>query len=160
MADTHEQFWTMIKKFRTCMVTTIDGGLLRSRPLAPLTLGHNKAIYFLVARDSHKIEEIEKFPQLNLSFASDGKNEYVSVSGDASFSDDIALKKELWSEMADIWFDHGPEDPNAIVLIVEPTAAEYWDGTRNIAKMVWEFAKAKLTNLKPDLGKNRKLSFG
>jgi hypothetical protein len=41
---------------------------------------------------------------------------------------------------------------------VEPTTAELWDGPSNSAIAAFEFAKARLTGTKPNLGENRKIS--
>jgi len=44
------------------------------------------------------------------------------------------------------------------VLRVRPVTAELWDGPTSIAATAFEFAKAKLTGGKPNLGENRKVT--
>ncbi|HEY8298860.1 MAG TPA: hypothetical protein VIF65_00105 [Methyloceanibacter sp.] len=44
------------------------------------------------------------------------------------------------------------------VVRVEPEKAEMWDGPASSAVAAFEFAKARLTGSKPDLGENRKVS--
>jgi hypothetical protein len=41
---------------------------------------------------------------------------------------------------------------------VEPEAAEMWDGPASSAVAAFEFAKARPTGMKPDLGENRKVA--
>jgi len=52
----------------------------------------------------------------------------------------------------------GPDDPNVRVLRVEPVTAELWDGPSSAAGAAFEFAKARLTGEKPNLGENRKVT--
>ena len=41
---------------------------------------------------------------------------------------------------------------------VEPERAEMWDGPASSAVAAYEFAKARLTGTKPNLGENRKVT--
>jgi hypothetical protein len=41
---------------------------------------------------------------------------------------------------------------------VTPITAERWDGPASEAVTAYEFAKAKLTGVKPNLGENRKVT--
>jgi general stress protein 26 len=63
----------------------------------------------------------------------------------------------LWNENQKLWWS-GPDDPNVRVVRVEPEKAEMWDGPASSAVAAFEFAKARLTGSKPDLGENRKVS--
>ena len=44
------------------------------------------------------------------------------------------------------------------MLRVRPVTAELWDGPASKAVAIYEFAKARLTGEKPDLGENRKVT--
>jgi hypothetical protein len=44
------------------------------------------------------------------------------------------------------------------VLRVIPATAELWDGPASSAVAAYEFAKARLTGTKPNLGENRKVT--
>jgi hypothetical protein len=57
-----------------------------------------------------------------------------------------------------VWWKAGPADPNLRVLRVEPQTAELWDGPSSTAVEVFEFAKALVTGLEPNLGQNRKVT--
>jgi hypothetical protein len=56
-----------------------------------------------------------------------------------------------------VWWS-GPDDPNVRVLRIEPRLAELWDGPSSSIVAAFEFAKARLTGDKPDLGENRKVT--
>jgi hypothetical protein len=44
------------------------------------------------------------------------------------------------------------------VVQVEPERAEMWDGPASSAIAAFEFAKARVTGMKPNLGENRKVA--
>ena len=51
-----------------------------------------------------------------------------------------------------------PDDQTLRVLRVEPWTAELWDGPSSSAVAAFEFAKARITGTKPNLGENRKVT--
>jgi len=51
-----------------------------------------------------------------------------------------------------------PDDPNVCLLRVDPLTAELWDGPASAVVEAFEFAKARLTSEKPNLGENRKVT--
>ena len=79
----------------------------------------------------------------------------------ASVERDPARARSLWNEKQEAWWD-GPEDPNLLVMRVDLARAEMWDGPASSAVVAVEFARARATGQKPDLGENRKktVNFG
>ena len=57
-----------------------------------------------------------------------------------------------------VWWPGGPSDPNVRVIRFEPKLAEYWDGPASSAVAAFEFAHARATGEKPNLGENRKVT--
>ena len=70
---------------------------------------------------------------------------------------DHAKAAEIWKNTDNVWWN-GPADPNVCVLRVIPITAELWDGSASSAVAAYEFAKARLTGEKPNLGENRKVT--
>jgi hypothetical protein len=70
---------------------------------------------------------------------------------------DPAKAAEIWKATDDAWWN-GPDDPNVCVLRVRPLTAELWDGPASAAVAAFEFAKARITGGKPNLGENRKVT--
>jgi hypothetical protein len=65
--------------------------------------------------------------------------------------------RALWNERQKVWWSW-PDDPNIRVVRVEPEQAEMWDGPANSAMAALEFAKARLTGKRHQLGENRKVA--
>jgi len=70
---------------------------------------------------------------------------------------DHAKAAEIWKRTDNMWWS-GPDDPNVRVLRVQPLTAELWDGPASAAVAAFEFAKARITGAKPNLGENRKVT--
>lgn len=151
-----DRAWELMKKIGFAMLVTRDGEKLRARPMSAYVRRESNEILFLTDARRHKDDEIAKSPSINLSFADAGSQKYVSVTGTAVVSNDRAKIKELFTTPAKAWWDSA-EDPNIRVLKVTPDDAEFWDSPGTVISYV-KMAAAAVTNTRPDIGENRKVS--
>lgn len=128
-AETIEKLNLLIKDIDIAMLTTVDKGILRSRPMATQEKRFDGELWFFTSRRTHKAEEIEKDNRVNVSYAAPEDNRYVAMAGTAELVDDRAKMDELWSPTFLSWFPKGLDDPNLILLKVTVEQAEYWDAT-------------------------------
>lgn len=154
-SKTTEEFREDLEEFDTAMLVTRDGAHLRARPMQPHVGNADGSIRFLTSIRTHKVEEAERHPEANVVFTDDDAN-WISVSGRIRLSRAPTDIDELWSAAAEAWLGNGKDE--AIVLILEPEFAEYWDYRENAVKAGWEMAKGMLTGRQPDIGDNRKLT--
>jgi general stress protein 26 len=106
---------------------------------------------------SAKESDVEAVPQVGLVFIDSNNKAYLSITGRACVTRDAEKTKAAWRKTDEVWWG-GPNDPNVCVLEIEPFTAELWDGPASTAVTAFEFAKARLTGLKPNLGENRKVT--
>jgi general stress protein 26 len=151
-----DRAWELMKKIGFAMLVTRDGDKLRARPMSAYIQREINAIFFLTDARRHKDEEIAQNPSVNLSFADASSQKYVSVTGTAVVSNDRAKIKELFATPAKAWWDSA-EDPNIRVLKFTPDDAEFWDSPGTVISYV-KMAAAAVTNTRPDIGENRKVS--
>ncbi len=130
--DKVERVWDIIEKVQVGMLTTCFAGGLRARPL-------------------------DARPDRAAGVICEAKA-YLSITGRATVLRDLAKAAEIWKATDKVWWPDGPEDQNLRVLRVDPTTAELWDGPSSSAVAFYEFAKARLTGEKPNLGENRKVT--
>jgi general stress protein 26 len=154
MAETRteniERLSKLINGIDTCMLTTMDGGVLRSRPMSTQKFEFDGDLWFFTSTDTHKVEEIEKDSRVNVSYAAASKTSYVSVSGRATLLRDQAKIDEYWEPSHKLWFPDGKDDPKLILLKVEVEQAEYWDFSTGIITHVFSFLKTMVTGAEPD----------
>ena len=154
--DDIERVWALMKKIGFCMLSTREGGAIRSRPMAAHIVPDEHAVYFLTDAESHKDSEIDRSPNVGLAFADASAQKYVAVTGSARVSNDRAKIKELWSTPAKAWWDNA-EDPSIRVIKVDLHDAQYWDSPGTIVSTIKMLAAAA-TSSRPDMGHSAKVT--
>lgn len=140
------------------MLTTIDGGVLRSRPMQTQDFDFDGDLWFFTSSETHKTEEIIKDNRVNVSYAAPDDNTYISVSGTASIVKDREKIEELWTPVYKAWFPKGLDDPNLILLKVSVEQAEYWDSSSSAFVQIAGFLKAIATGERAEGGENEKIN--
>ena len=152
-----DRVWDIIEKVGVGMLTTRFAGGLRARPLEARPDRAAGVIWFVTDLRSDKEHEIEVEQDVGLVFIDPNEKAYLSITARAEVQRDHSKAADIWKKTDNMWW-HGPNDPNVCVLRVQPLTAELWDGPSSKAVAAFEFAKARLTGEKPNLGENRKLT--
>jgi general stress protein 26 len=149
--------WDVVENVGICMLATRFRGGLRARPLEARPDRDRGVIHFLIDVRGAKDDEIAAAPEVCLIFVDPKEKVYLSLSGHAEVVRDIKQIASLWNANQQVWWPGGPRDPNVRLLRVEPELAEFWDGPASPAVVTHEFAKARATGRKPNLGEKRKV---
>ncbi len=159
----HQKLWDLIKDTRFGMLThRHPDGSLHAHPLTTQnrTLDEHGILYFFVSRKSELGQRLQADGNVAVSYADTDKDAYVSVSGVATISEDLAKKKELFSVIAKAWFPGGHTDPDLELVEVRMTHAEFWDTKLNRFSQLLRMAAAAATGKPPhDMGEHKELSF-
>jgi general stress protein 26 len=147
----------LIEDIQFAMLTTIDGGSLRSRPMQRQDFEFDGDLWFFTSAKTHKAEEIERDNRVNVAYAAPDSNTYVSVSGTAKIVTDKAKIDEYWNDILKAWFPEGKDSPDLILLKVSVEQAEYWDAASSTIVQIAGFVKALVTGTRADGGENRKI---
>lgn len=155
-----EKLKTLIEDIDFCMLTTLDGDHLRSRPMSTQQFEPDGDLWFFTSDKTHKVEDIGKDNRVNVAYSRPDDNVYVSVSGRAGIVKDRAKIEELWSPILKAWFPEGLDDPTLCLLCISVEQAEYWDSPSSTLVQIFGFVKAIATGKAADGGENDKISFG
>ncbi|MEM9734493.1 MAG: pyridoxamine 5'-phosphate oxidase family protein [Pseudomonadota bacterium] len=153
-----EDFWELVESVSICMVSTVDGDVIRSRPMAPYIDREAGLIRFMTDRTSAKVEELNEEHMMALSFADQSSMKFASLSGVATVTTDRGLVDDMWGPYAETFFPGDKDTADVAIITVRPVQGEYWDNDTSIFKMGWEVTKAYLTDDTPDLGPNGKVA--
>ncbi|MBX3075667.1 pyridoxamine 5'-phosphate oxidase family protein [Candidatus Obscuribacterales bacterium] len=115
----------LLKDARVVMFSTIDNGVIRSRPMAIQRVDEDNTLWLLSEDKTAKIDEIQNYDAVNISFMDMKAQVYVSLSGTAEESRNLDKIRELWSLPLKAWFPDGPEQGVRVIQIT-PEIAEYW----------------------------------
>ncbi|HYG40186.1 MAG TPA: pyridoxamine 5'-phosphate oxidase family protein [Cytophagales bacterium] len=155
-----ETLYNKIKDVRFCMLTTAEpDGTLRSRPMATVKSEPNGTLWFFTKESTGKVDEINHYRSVNLSYADPGGNVYVSVSGEAIISFDKTKMEALWNPLFRAWFPQGIEDPEIALVSVNIKQAEYWEASSNKMVQLFGMVKAMVTGSEYQPGDHEKFDF-
>lgn len=162
MQNTREESINKLQKLTEgidfCMLTTMDGGYLRSRPMSTQEFDVEGELWFFTSDNTHKVEEIEKDNRVNVAYSKPDDNTYISVSGRAEISKNRAKIEELWSPILKAWFPEGLEDPHLCLLKISVEQAEYWDSPSSKLVEIFGFVKSLATGQQASYGENEKIN--
>jgi|AAFX01.1.fsa_nt_gi general stress protein 26 len=113
------------------------------RPMLPLFVQKDPAIYFLTHQSSRKVMQLTARPQVGLTMIS--ANCYFVVAGSAHISRDPELIRRLWSPTYRAWFPDGKDDREATVIRVAVERLDYWEPPSSPVIRVVQAVKAVLT---------------
>lgn len=153
-----EKLNDLIKDVRIAMLTTIDQGHLRARPMATQEAKFDGVLWFMTSSATHKVAEIRSDNRVNISYSNPDDNTYVSVSGQGKIVTDRQKIEELWNPIYKAWFPKGLDDPTICLLKVDVEQAEYWDSSSSSLVQLFGFVKAITTGKQADPGDNEKIN--
>ncbi|MCF2447726.1 pyridoxamine 5'-phosphate oxidase family protein [Dyadobacter sp. CY345] len=124
-----EKIKELAKAANTCFFCSriTSGQPLNTRPMSIQKVDDQGNFWFLSSDDSHKNEEIESDPNVQLLFQGSKYSDFLSIYGIATISKDKATIKELWEPILKAWFTEGEDDPRITVIKVEAKEGYYWD---------------------------------
>jgi len=146
MIDDCNKLRELISHFTTAMLVTHDGiSGMRARPMALVEVEDCCILWFISSKESSKTEEIKRDDRVSVICQKD-QSTYLSIAGSARLVESRAQIESLWQEAFKIWFPRGKNDPNLILIRVEPIQAEYWDNSGiNKVKYLLRAAEAYVT---------------
>jgi general stress protein 26 len=107
-------------------VATVSAGKPAVRFMAVVGL-NDLNIVGATMKNSRKVEQIRKTPEVALSFweGNSFSDPYVVIQSKAEIHEDLETKKKFWDPMLEPYFQK-PENPNYVVLKFIPQSIEYY----------------------------------
>lgn len=138
-----EKLKEKVEDIEICMFSTVESdGRILSRPMSTRKMDPDGTLWFFTNELSEKVDEVEKYENVNLAYANVSKQSYVSVSGSAEIVKDRMVIDKLWSPILKAWFPRGLDDPNLALIKVIPHSAEYWNASSSKMEQMVNVAKA------------------
>ena len=151
-----QKIWNLIKDIKVGMLVTHDDHMPHARPMHIVQDAYDGTLWFFTPRNAEKVAEAKKDRDVCISFSDQDSGVYVSLSGKARLTDDRALIEKYWNPFVGAWFEQGKDDPEVALLEVKVEFGEHWQAKESKVFQLFEVAKAKIKNEKPNLGENEK----
>jgi len=161
-----DKLYAMIEDLEVAMMTTRrPDGQLVSRAMANQKRAAGADLWFVTSEETHKIEELEEEPHVNLAYYKDRTREWVSVSGRAILSRDRDLIDSLYQADWKAWLgdegdgvrDGGPHDPRIGLILVEAESVVYSKSDRPMPLVLFQVVKSMITGEPPKVADLREL---
>lgn len=160
-----DQLYELIADINTAMLTTRrTNGQLVSRPMSTQKRAMIADLWFVTDIESHKVDEVEQEPEVNLGYFNGESYEWVSVSGTARVSTDRALIRSLYQKDWKAWFgeidevrDGGPDDPRLALILVDASTVVYLKQDKPRPVVLFEVLKGMVTGDKVEAGEVRRV---
>ena len=161
-----EDLFKLIDSIDSGLLTTRRGdGRLVSRPMSTQLRTEEGHLWFVTDRDTHKLDELERDPNVNVAYYKDRTREWVSVSGRARATREQSMIDALYAPDWKAWFGQGggkyagtPKDPRIVLIEVVPESVTYMKSNRPAVVALFEIAKGMVTGEAPKFGDLRELS--
>lgn len=124
------QLSKLIEAIPVAMLTSLDfGGALMSKPITPLEMDSDGAIWFFIDLRSSGLSHL---CMTNLNFSHESSGTYLSLSGCCEINKNQAHIERLWTDSATFWFPDGSHARNLALLKFVPYTAEYWEASQGM----------------------------
>lgn len=148
-----DDLYELIEGIEIAMMTTRrPDGYLVSRPMATQKRENGSDLWFWTSTETHKLDELEFDPHVNIAFLKPGGQEWVSVSGTARLSKDRAKIQELYQLDWKAWIgdeggarDGGPGDPRIVLIFVDAHTVVYQKKDRPLPAVLFDMVKGIVT---------------
>jgi general stress protein 26 len=158
-----EELYSLVEGIDIAMLTSRNfDGTLVSRPMATQEKRPRVDFWFVTSTETHKVDELQAQPEVNLAYYNNKSREWVSVSGTARLVSDRDLIRTLYKPDWKAWFgdeggvrNGGPNDPRLVLIEVEAHEATYLKSNAPRAVQLFKVAKALITGTPPKIGDMR-----
>lgn len=147
----------LIEDMTVCMITAVDGHHLASRPMSPILLDKDGALWFLTSASAMQGVRLES---ITVAFSNEPDASYVSMEGIAHLIDDTPTKEHLWTAFAKPWFPDGPESPDLRAMKFVPRTVDYWDSPSSKVVRLFAIAASVMSGKPVGLGEHEHLALG
>ena len=154
--STEKTFWDRMDKVTAGMLKTGPEDFV---PMAPYADAEENVVWFITAKGTAAHQAAISNQDTHFAISDQKARLHAIVKGKLHEANNPAKLDELWSRVADAWFEGGREDPDVRLICLRPTQAEAWltDGGANfLLEIVRSNASSKHT---PDVGEHEVITF-
>jgi general stress protein 26 len=121
-AELKQQILKVLDESKVGTLATVKNNKPHSRYM---TFSHDElTLYTPTNKETHKTDEIEDNPNVHILLGYEGEgygDTFVEIEGRATIEESSHYKEKLWNDHMKKWFV-GPEDPEYIVLKIQPVS--------------------------------------
>lgn len=131
-AEITEKFWKALKSDMFVMlgVDGVDDG--RAQPMTAQLLNDDGYVYFFTTKDNGLVQNMQASPRAIATFVSKGHDLFATINGGLEEDQDRAKIDELWNPHVAAWYPGGKDDPQLLLIRLDPESAQIWLNENNM----------------------------
>lgn len=110
------------------LITGLDKKPLSVCPMTLQQMDEQGELWFFTSKQSDHFNDIDFNNKVQIVYADDDQNRYISIYGNATHIEDNTKRDELWKPELSHWFKDGKDDENLALMCINMEDAYYWDG--------------------------------
>ncbi len=121
------KFWKALKSDMTMMIGLdgVEDG--HARPMTAQFEDNHGPIWFFTSRQTELAQKVGgRGARAIATFASKGHDLFATVHGTLRVDTDRAVIDRFWNRFVAAWYEGGKDDPNLMLLRLDPERAEIW----------------------------------
>jgi general stress protein 26 len=124
-----DEISAVMREIDIAMLSThADNGAIAARPMSNnRDVDYAGTSFYFTWEQAHTVGEIERDPQVSLSFQDKG-NFLIAIEGKAEIIRDKAAFEEHWNPDLDKWFENGIETAGIAMIKIVANRIHYWNG--------------------------------
>jgi general stress protein 26 len=131
-AEITDRFWKALKSDMFVMlgVDGVDDG--HAQPMTAQVMDGDDYIYFFTTKDNGLVENMHQNRRAIATFVSKGHDLFASVHGSLQEDQDRTKIERLWNPHVAAWYQGGKDDPNLLLIRLDPESAQIWLNESNV----------------------------
>lgn len=158
-SDATGQLFDEMERVHAGMLGVVGSG----HPMQPMSQFLDRdarCLYFITASDTGLVADVGLGAQAEFCVTGKDHDFYACLQGPLTVSEDRAKLDEIWSRVAEAWFEEGRDDPKVTLLEMPIAEASVWASSGSTLTFAWEIAKANVAEGKtPDIGEHKVIDF-
>ena len=150
--ELRERLWKEIDEARIVMLGLVGGEPHHMQPMAVFGDKTGDALWFFTKTDTDLVHQTGSRHDAMVCLMAKDMEFQACIHGDLVPDTDRVKMDAFWSPFVSAWYPDGKDDPDLIMMRLDPKDARVWVSKRGPISYPLEIAKANATHSLPDVG--------
>lgn len=130
--ELERKFWDALASDRTMMLGLHAAEEGHTRPMTALLDDSRRSMWFFTVKDNAMVHQLDQGHRAVASFTAKDHDLFATLHGTLLVESDPAMIDRLWNPHVAAWYEGGRNDPNIVLLRLDPDQAEIWENASSL----------------------------
>ena len=150
--ELRERLWKELDDARIVMLGLVGGEPHHMQPMAAFGDKAGDAIWFFTKKDTDLVTQTGAAHDAMVCIMAKDMEFQACIHGALTPDTDLAKRDAYWSPFVSAWYPDGKDDPDLIMMRLDPSDARVWVSKKGPFRYPLEIAKANASHSLPDVG--------